>query len=90
MAIKWCDICLIGVCLPVEKYQELCCTVDGVAHSAQAIEYPTGEYHRMVKVRVDGLQEVKGRKVTPNLFENIEIEFFVNMDGAAKTSVRWK
>jgi hypothetical protein len=91
-----CNIRLWGASLDAQSGDALDCTIGGPwwprargdAIAATVVECPSS-YHSL-KARIEGLRIHPNYRASRDLFECAEVEFFINRNGRACTSLWWK
>lgn len=90
-----CNIRLWGASRDAQPGDILDCTIGGPfwpasradAIPATVVECPSG-YHSL-KARLEGLRIDANHRVSRDLFESAEVEFFININGQACTLLWW-
>ena len=91
-----CNIRLWGASLDAQPGDALDCTIGGPcwpssrgdAITATVVECPSS--YSSLTACIEGLRVDSGYRVSRDLFESAEVEFFINRDGRACTSLWWK
>ena len=91
-----CNICLWNASRDAQPGDALDCTIGGPywprtrgdAIPATVVECPSSYHH--LTARIEGLRVDNGYRVSRDLFESAVVEFGINDNGRACTSLWWK